>query len=163
MSQPSDLEFEDLSQSPQQPQPPGYEFTMAQNDIIRVLSQKMKFVGFFYVFAGGLMGLVSLIALLMMPWVGLFYLLLLAPQLLIGIWNINAANSFGLVVNTKGQDIPHLMSALVSLRKLYTLMFWVLVLALSLVVIGIAAGIFLWSTGELPFPTGTTAYISMLC
>jgi uncharacterized membrane protein len=77
-----------------------------------------------------------------------------APQLLIGIWNINAANSFGFVVTTAGNDIQHLMNALVSLRKLYTLMFWVLVLALTLVVIGIAAGIFLWSSGPFPVSVG---------
>lgn len=158
MSQPPDFEMQDPAQSLQQaqPEPAEYEFTMAQNDIIRALAIKMKYVGFIYVFTGGLMGLISLIALFIVPLVGLFYLLLLTPQLLIGIWNISAANSFGQVVHTRGQDIAHLMDALASLRKLYTLMFWVLTLVLSLVLIGIAAGLFLWTTGGLPIPTGVS-------
>jgi hypothetical protein len=104
----------------------------------------MKYVGFIYVFAGTLMALVSALAFLSKNWFGLFCLCVFAPQLLIGIWNINAANSFGFVVTTVGNDIRHLMNALVSLRKLYSLLFWVTVLALTLVVVGIAGGIFGW-------------------
>ena len=149
MSQPIDFD----PQEPQQPNAEGepisdqtaqYEFNAHQNSIIRALALKMKYVGFIYVFAGGLMALVSVLAFLSKNWFGLFCMCVFAPQLLIGIWNINAANSFGFVVTTVGNDIRHLMSALVSLRKLYSLMFWVTVLALTLVVIGIAGGIFGW-------------------
>jgi hypothetical protein len=149
MSQPIDFD----SQEPQQPQgegetlldqAPQYEFNAHQNSILRGLAVKMKYVGFIYVFAGSLMVLVSVLAFLAKNWFGLFCMCVFAPQLLIGIWNINAANSFGFVVTTVGNDIRHLMNALVSLRKLYTLLFWVTVLALSLVVVGIAGGIFGW-------------------
>jgi hypothetical protein len=154
MSQPIDLEPEE----PIQPQPEEessadlgaqYEFNAHQNSIIRAMAVKMKYVGFIYVFAGGLMALVSVVAMFMKPWFGLFYLCVFTPQFLIGIWNIRAANSFGFVVTTEGNDIQHLMNAVVSLRKLYTLMFWVMSLALTLVVIGIAAGIFFWSAGTI--------------
>jgi uncharacterized membrane protein len=127
-----------------------YEFNAHQNSIIRGLAVKMKYVGFIYVFAGGLMALISVFALLMKPWFGLFYLCVFTPQLLIGIWSIRASNSFGFVVTTAGNDIEHLMSAIASMRKLYTLMFWVLVLVLTLVVIGIAGGVFIWSSGSFP-------------
>jgi uncharacterized membrane protein len=158
MSQPPEFEMQDpaLNLPEAQPEAGEYEFTMAQNDIIRALAVKMKFVGFIYVFIGSLGALISLIALFIKPLFGLFYLLLLTPQLLIGIWNISAANSFGQIVYTRGHDIAHLMSAIVSLRKLYTLMFWLLVLILSLVLIGIAAGLFLWTTGGLPISTGVS-------
>ena len=155
MSQPIDFD----PQEPLQPQVGGeplpdqmaqYEFNAHQNSIIRALALKMKYVGFIYVFAGGLMALVSVVALFLKPWFGLFYLCVFAPQVLIGVWNIKAANSFGFVVTTAGNDIQHLMNALRSLRKLYTLMFWVVVLALTLVLVGIAAGIFIWSKGSFP-------------
>ena len=154
MSQPIDLEPEE----PIQPQPEEesfageaaqYEFNAHQNSIIRAMAVKMKYVGFIYVFAGGLMALVSVVAMFMKPWFGLFYLCIFTPQFLIGIWNIRAANSFGFVVTTEGNDIQHLMNAMVSLRKLYTLNFWVMSLALTLVVVGIAAGIFFWSSGSI--------------
>lgn len=160
MSQPIDFEPEE----PIQPQveeesleghAAQYEFNAHQNSIIRAMAVKMKYVGFIYVFAGGLMALVSVVALFMKPWFGVFYLCVFAPQLLIGIWNIRASNSFGFVVTTAGNDIQHLMNAIVSLRKLYTLMFWVMILGVTLVVIGIAAGIFLWSSLPLPTAVGS--------
>ena len=154
MSQPIDLD----PQEPIQPQveeesvssqAAQYEFNAHQNSIMKAMATKMKYVGFFLIFAGSLMGLVSVVAMFMNPLFGLFYLCLFAPLLLIGIWNIHAANSFGFVVTTAGNDIRHLMNAIVSLRKLYTLMFWVLILALAIVVVGIAAGVFFWSAGSI--------------
>ncbi len=143
------------------PVPPLYEFTQAQNDIIRSLSRKMMFVGIFYVIASGLVGIAGLIALFVMPVVGLVYLILLIPELLIGIWTIHAAHSFRLVVDTRGHDIPHLMGALTSLRKLYTLMFWLLVVAVIVMVLAVAAGIILWTMGLIPGTQEASAYTSL--
>lgn len=138
--------------APELPTPvqPSYEFTAAQDNVIRALSRKMKFVGVFYVIASLLVGLAGVIALFFMPWIGLVYLLLLTPELLIGIWTINAAHSFNLIVETRGQDIRHLMGALTSLRKLYTLLFWLLVVVVALMLVAIAVGIFLWTMGLIP-------------
>jgi hypothetical protein len=148
-------------QAQPKPQPVGYEFSVPQDDVIRTLSGRMRFVGIFYVLASGLVGLAGLVMLFFAPLIGLFYLVLLTPELLIGIWTINAANSFRLVVDTRGHDIPHLMNALSSLRKLYTLMFWLLVVALVVMVLAIAAGIFMWSAGMLPIPTESSTYTSV--
>jgi hypothetical protein len=159
MSQPIDLAPEE----PVQPQvgpdttkvhEAQYEFNAHQNSVIKGLAVKMKYVGFFFVFAGGLMSLISAVAMFVKPWFGLFYLTFFAPQLLIGIWSIHAANSFGFVVTTAGNDIQHLMDAIVSLRKLYTLNFWVMIVVMSLVVIGIAGGIFLWSSAPISINVG---------
>ena len=166
MDQSMDLGSQPAGQPPQQPpqaqpqpkpQPPAYEFSANQNETIRVLASRMKFVGIFYVAVSVLFGFFGLVALLFAPLVGIAYLIAIVPQLLIGIWTTNAASSFRQIVDTKGHDIPSLMNALISLRKLYTLQFWLLILALIFIVLAIAAGIFLWTSGLLPIPVeGTT-------
>jgi len=122
----------------------------------------MTFVGIFYVVASVLIGLAGLVALFFAPLIGALYIILLTPQLLIGIWTINAANSFKLVVDTRGHDIPHLMNALTSLRKLYTLMFWFLIAALVLIVLAVAAGILLWAMGIIPGTHEGSTYTALM-
>lgn len=169
MTQPSESDPQGPLEPPRQEQPQprpesqpvGYEFTKAQNESIRVLSGRMKFVGIFHVIASVFIGFAGLVALFIAPLIGVLYLIMLAPQLLIGIWTINAANSFELVVNTRGHDIPHLINALSSLRRLYTLMFWLLIVALIFMVVAIAAGIFLWTMGMLPVPPDGSTYTEL--
>jgi hypothetical protein len=127
-----------------------YEFTPSQDDIIATLAKKMKFVGVFYLVASAIVALAGFVAFFFSPLVALFYLLMVTPELLIGIWTVHAAHSFKLVVETKGRDIPHLMDALTDLRKLYTLMFWLLLAAFVFVLLVIAAGIFLYTMGIIP-------------
>jgi len=143
------------------PQPP-YEFSPVHGEIIRGLARKMKFVGIFYIVASCFVGLAGLIALFFSPLIGLFYLVMLTPELLIGIWTINAAQSFKLIVDTKGRDIPHLIGALTALRKLYTLMFWLLIAALVLIVLVIAAGILMWTMGIFPGTHETATYTVLM-
>lgn len=174
MTQPPDFEALQPPQQPQQPteqsiagQAPksptlGYEFTMAQDDVIRALSKKMKFVGAFYVVVSAIVGLAGLGFMFLNAWIGLFYMVMLTPELLIGIWTLTAAKSFKLVVDTKGHDVPHLMNALNSLRKLYTMIFWILIIALVFMVIAIVAAIVLISSGIIPIPTESTTVTSML-
>lgn len=170
MTQPSESDPQAPSQSPRQGQPQiqpdsqpvGYEFTIAQNESIRVLSRRMRFVGIFSVIASVLMGIAGLVALFIAPLIGVLYLILLTPQLLIGIWTINAAQSFRLVVDTKGRAIPHLIGALTALRKLYTLMFWLLIAALVLGVLAIAAGILLWTMGIIPGTHEGSTYTALM-
>jgi hypothetical protein len=149
-------------QAAPKPQPPVYEFTVAQNDVIRTLSRKMKFVGVFYVLASVVVGLAGLISLFFAPIIGVIYMVLLTPELLIGIWTINAASSFRLIVDTRGHDIPHLMHALTSLRKLYTLMFWLLIIVFVLMIIAVAVVIFLWSTGMWPTTAHRSTYTGLV-
>ena len=174
MTQPPDFEAQQPPQQPHQPTEQqsavqalkpttlGYEFTMAQDDVIRALSKKMKFVGMFYVVVSAIVGLAGLGFMFLNAWIGLFYMIMLTPELLIGIWTLTAAKSFKLVVDTKGHDVPHLMNALNSLRKLYTMMFWILIIALAFMVIAIVAAIVLISSGLIPIPTESTTVTSML-
>ncbi|MEK6755567.1 MAG: hypothetical protein AABZ02_05375 [Bacteroidota bacterium] len=170
MDQSTDSGSQPAGQPPQQPpqaqaqpkpQPLGYEFTVNQNETIRILASRMKFVGVFYIVVGVLFGFFGLIALFFYTFVGIVYIIAIVPQLLIGIWTTNAASSFRQVVDTKGHDIPYLMNALVSLRKLFTLQFWLLILTLVFIVLAIAAGIFLWMSGSLPLPVERTT-VTML-
>ena len=166
MTQPPNL---DMQLPPEQGHPsgtkpagPGYEFTPPQDEVIRALSKKMNFVGFFYIVASALVGLGGLAAMFISAWIGLFYMILLTPELLIGIWTLNAGKSFRLVVDTKGQDIPHLMNAINALRKLYTMMFWILIIGLVFMVLAIVGVIVLISSGMIPMPGDGVTITSML-
>lgn len=46
-----------------------------------------------------------------------------------------------MIVETAGNDMGHLNNALVSLRKLYNLQFWLLVVVIVLFIIGLIIGI----------------------
>ena len=146
---------------PPHPPMPIYEFSSMQHDVIRSLSQKMKFVGIFYVLASGIVGLVAIAAMFFSPLVGFLYLIILTPELLIGIWTIHSANSFQMVVETRGRDIPHLMNALTALRKLYTLMFWLLIAALVFMVLAMAVGLYFWTSGWLPGHSGNSTFTGL--
>src|SRR5262249_43319151 len=52
--------------------------------------------------------------------------------LLIGVWTRSAGGSFKQVVETQGGDIRHLMDALSSLNKMYSLVYTLILLALLL-------------------------------
>jgi hypothetical protein len=166
MTQPPNL---DLQLPPEQGHPlgakpagPGFEFTLMQDEVIRSLSKKMKFVGFFYIIASALVGLAGVGFMFVNAWIGLFYMILLTPELLIGIWTLNAGKSFRLIVDTKGQDVPHLMNALNALRKLYTMMFWILIIGLVFMVLAIVGVIVLISSGMIPMPSDGVTITSML-
>jgi hypothetical protein len=52
--------------------------------------------------------------------------------LLVGVWTREAAGSFRKIVDTQGNDMSHLMSALAALNKMYTLIYTLIVLGLLL-------------------------------
>jgi hypothetical protein len=68
--------------------------------------------------------------------VGLFYLVL-------GIWTRSAAASFQKIVDTKGNDIMHLMNALSSVYGMYSLIWTLLVLTLLAALLGLALTVYL--------------------
>jgi hypothetical protein len=150
MSQPPDYSPAGSSEPQAPPQHHAFEFSAHQYDVIRSLSKRMHFVGTIYLVASIVVGLAGLVALIFAPMIAILYFLLLIPELLVGIWTIHAAHSFRQVVDTTGHDIPHLMKALSSLQRLYTLMFWMLLAALAFVIIAIAAAVFMWLSGLMP-------------
>ncbi|MFL5329040.1 MAG: hypothetical protein ACJ8C4_08995 [Gemmataceae bacterium] len=67
--------------------------------------------------------------------VGLFYFL-------IGSWTRQAARSFSGIVHTRGQDVTRLMEALRSLRKVYGLIYNVMLLAIVIFFVSIGSAIY---------------------
>lgn len=121
----------------------------------------MTFVGSVFIVASIIVGFAGVMTLIFAPMIGLLYFLLLIPELLVGIWTIHAAHSFRQVVETSGQDIPHLMKALASLQRLYALLFWLLLAALALVIIAGVAAAFIWLNGLVP-GTGQGSVVTLL-
>jgi len=112
-----------------------YEFTTVENQTLRDLSKKMKGVAIFLFIFGGITGFSGIQTLVMGG--NYFGIMLMAViYILMAVWTIKASNAFTDVVRTEGHDIAHLMRALVSLLSLYSLQFWLLILAI--VVIGLA-------------------------
>jgi hypothetical protein len=63
--------------------------------------------------------------------------------LLVGVWTRSAAGSFRQIVDTRGNDIGHLMDALSSLNKMYTLIYTLIMIGLLLLITMI--GLFIYA------------------
>ena len=107
-----------------------YEFSKGQEVVIGDLAGKMRFVGAF-LFALGMLGLVQVayvaFRVKLFDWLTAINSLIYA---MIGFWTLRASGAFSAVVETVGWDVPHLMDALKSMRKMYSLLYWLLVLAI---------------------------------
>jgi hypothetical protein len=131
--------------------PSGYEFSSSQNELIGDLAKKMNFVAILLIVIGVLgivVGVVNLFTALAASEKTVIVLNNLIQgffSLLIGTWTRNAAKAFKQIVTTAGTDIENLMLALGELRKLYTLQYWLVIIALVffaiLFVLGIIAAI----------------------
>ncbi len=117
-----------------------YEFSDAENEIVRSLARNMKFVGLLYIAIGVLIGILCGLTIIDQPILGVSYFLQTVLLVIIGVWVNNASSSFKRIVDTTGQDIQHLMMAFDSLRKLYRLQFMLLtgILLLFVVTLGVS-------------------------
>ena len=110
-----------------------YEFSEAENRTIAPLASRMKWVGFFLLVIGGIIGTASAVFLVKsllesaLELFALIFLLFAVVFLLVGIWTSSAAKSFSLIAATSGSDLGNLMNALTSLLKLYYLQFWLII------------------------------------
>ena len=124
-----------------------YEFNQSHNHLIKDLAQKMRFVSYFLIALGVLLiigGIVSVRSGLIS---GIINGVL---QILIGFWTTKAASSFNLIADTQGNDIENLMIALEQLRKLYTLQYWLILIALIFIVIALITGLILGAVNVTP-------------
>ena len=117
-----------------------YEFNNTQNQLIRQLAQKMRFVGYILLTLGVLVIVAGIVNFRLGGFATIIQGII---QLIIGLWTAKAATSFQLIVKTQGNDIENLMTALGELRKLYALQYWIFIIALVLVVVGIVASLIL--------------------
>jgi len=67
---------------------------------------------------------------------------------LIGLWTRQAAFSFAAVANTRGQDITRMMEALASLKKMYGLVYNIMLIGALLMVASLGYSLFMqWKAG----------------
>ncbi len=116
-----------------------YEFSSSQNELIKQLAEKMRFVAYFLIGVGVLIAISGLFTLLRG---GIGNIINGVVQIILGVWTNKAASSFQLMVDTQGNDIENLMGALGELRKLYTLQYWLLILTLIFMALGLVLLIF---------------------
>lgn len=116
-----------------------YEFDQTQNQLIRDLAQKMRFVSYFLITLGALLFVGGIISVKSGEIGGIING---AVQILIGFWTHKAAASFQLIVDTQGNDIENLTGALGELRKLYTLQYWVILIAIIFIAVAILFALF---------------------
>lgn len=107
---------------------PGYEFSAHENTVLEKLASRMHFVGLFALAIGILVIVAGVLRHRPFAIIsGAFYALF-------GIWTQRASASFHDVVDTKGRDIHHLMHAVDDLRKLYTVQYWMCLIALAIAI-----------------------------
>ena len=125
--------------------PKEYEFAEADNLRLMELHQKMSWVGW----ASCVFGLVGLTSLgvglirsgtqnltLVLP-LGVFSFVVLVT----GAWTYKGALEFKGIAATEGSDISHLMKAVESLRKIYRLLYWVILAGVTIVLADAALGL----------------------
>lgn len=111
---------------------PAYEFDEEQNDLMGDLANRMQWVAYFLLVAGALTGALGLGTI---AEGGIVHIIQAGFMILVGVWTKRAAAAFDGIVQTEGSDIPNLMVALGELKKLYTLQFWVIAVAIGLLLI----------------------------
>lgn len=117
-----------------------YEFNQSQNQLIKGLAEKMRFVSYILIAIGALLILSGIFGIRQG---GLFGIINGAIQLAVGIWTNKAAIAFNQIVKTQGNDIENLTDALGELKKLYTLQYWLFIIGLAIIVIGLVTRILL--------------------
>ncbi len=121
----------------------GYEFTPEQDATIQLLAKRMKFIGILNMVFAGMMTIGGLFVMFKFPGQAIVAFAEVALFAFMGIWNYKGAASFQLIVQTTGNDIAHLMEALTDLKKIYNLQYWLMIIVLILVVVGIIAAVLL--------------------
>jgi hypothetical protein len=154
--------------------PARYEFTGEQNELIGDLARKMRLVGLVGVVVGVLNILSALLLLVFIfqdrlpadvlqripedvrskvPSTGHLWGALIQGVtaglilLLVGVWTRAAGASFQQIVDTTGRDIGHLMNGLGELRKMYTLMYTLILICVVVTVVGLLLLLFGRFTG----------------
>ncbi|WP_152052414.1 hypothetical protein [Tautonia marina] len=148
----------------------SYEFTPEQNTLIGNLAHKMGVVGLLAMIVG-ILNLISALMLLVfvfqdqipaevvqqipeeirgeLPPTNFLWGLAIQSATsgliftLLGVWTRAAAGSFREIVATTGRDVGHLMNALGSVYKMYSLLYALVVIALIFFVVGLALQFYL--------------------
>jgi hypothetical protein len=132
----------DVSDRPLPEVPPtGYEFDARQSETISALASAMRWVAISMIVLGVLYGVAAVIQLVKAPLPALLIGLGAALYLALGIWTRQAADSFTSVASTAGRDIHHLMDALDTLRKKYSLLALIVKIYIAILVVALILGV----------------------
>jgi ABC-type Na+ efflux pump permease subunit len=131
-----------------------FEFAAAQNDTIRVLASRMKWVGICLIVWGLLLGLgvLSEVNRVTRASYRIVQVLSVIPAVILfmfGVFTYTASQAFGKIVTTTGHDMINLMEALTALKKLYVTHFWFIIACL--VALPVVVGLIV-VVGPLPPP-----------
>jgi hypothetical protein len=131
---------------------PAYEFDQSQNKLIQQLANRMSFVAYIGIISGAVAIVGGLFVAVLSgasaadqselgALIGdaLSSILQGAFLVIIGVLTQQAAAAFNKVVETQGNDIEYLMRALGNLKVIYTIQFWLFIVAFAL--IGVFLGI----------------------
>jgi hypothetical protein len=110
----------------------GFEFNEEQNATIKSLSTSMRWVGAVMLVIGALQ---CIAGVLTVAKGGLPSLLQGFILIVFAVFTYKAAYAFRRIVDSAGQDITHLMTAICSLRNLYRLQVILLALAALLLIV----------------------------
>ena len=108
-----------------------YEFGARENQVIGELSSRMRFVAVFIL----LLSALSIVSGFLTLAGGSGYVPIVngVVALIGALWQLKAARSFREIVDTSGNDLDHLMEALVQLRRFYTLQVLLVVVLITVV------------------------------
>ncbi len=119
-----------------------YEFNSEQNTILSDLAKKMQFVGIFEIVLGGIYFLGS-IAIFSIANIGTGVI-----DILLGYLTLKASKFFKAIVDSEGNDMTHLMNAIVELKNLYAIQFWLNIFLIVIISLGIIFGIYAVTQGQ---------------
>lgn len=121
-----------------------FEFNPEQDKLIGALAGKMRGVGQFFMFLGVLL---LLHGFLQIREGGIGAIISGLIYLGIGNWTVNASAAFRVIVDTKGSDMRLLMDALENLKKVYSLMYILILVGLLAVLVFLFLALYLvWMT-----------------
>jgi hypothetical protein len=130
----------------------GYEFTPAQDLIVRTTGSRARTWGILTLIGGGLTALTGVLAAFTGEDFGIIaaiiYAVLSLIPLFVGLNFLQAGKALDAVVTTKGSDIDHLMESMGSLGKALFIQIVSAIIWLALVVLGIVASIAIPEVGS---------------
>ncbi len=130
----------------------GYEFTPAQDLIMRTTGSRARTWGILTLIGAGLTAVTGVLALLTGEDFGvvaaIIYAVLSLIPLFVGLNFLQAGKALDAVVTTSGSDIDHLMESLGSLGKALFIQIVCMMIWLAIVVLGIVASIALPEFGS---------------
>ena len=123
----------------------GYEFTPAQDLIIRTTGSRARIWGILNMLGGGLTALTGVLALFTGEDFGviaaIIYALLSLIPIFIGLNFLRAGRALDAVVSTSGSDIDHLMESISGVGKALFIQIVSAMIWIAIVVLGIIASI----------------------